>query len=51
MKELHMEGLRCHSALFEASQVLCSRPVPHLRACPSCGCCVHGLVRRVAGHR
>jgi hypothetical protein len=27
---------RCYSALFEASPVLCSRPTPRSRACPSC---------------
>jgi len=44
---LHRLRHRCHSALFEASQVLCSRPTPHPRACPSFGCCLHGPVRRV----
>jgi len=43
---LHRLRRRCHSALFDASQVLCSRPTPHLRACPSFGCCLHGPVRR-----
>ena len=35
------------SVLFEASSVLCSRPTPHPRARPSCGCCLHGPVRCV----
>src|SRR5262245_4247114 len=39
---LHRLRRRCHSALFEASQVLRSRPTPHLRARPSFGCCLLG---------
>ena len=42
---LHRLRRRCHSALFEASQVLCSRPTSHPRACPSFGCCLHEPVR------
>ena len=42
---------RCHSALFEASSVLRSRPTSHPRACPSFGCCLHGPVRSVGRTR
>jgi len=42
---LHRLRRRCHSALFEASQVQCSRPTSHPRACPSFGCCLHVPVR------
>jgi hypothetical protein len=42
---LHHLRRRCHSALFEASSVLCSRPTPHPRACSSFGCCLHEPVR------
>jgi hypothetical protein len=44
---LHHLRRRCHSELFEASSVLCSRPTPHPRACSSCGCCLHGPIRCV----
>ena len=43
---LHRLRRRCHSALFEASQVQCSRPTSHWRTCPSFGCRLHGPVRR-----
>src|SRR5262249_27491162 len=42
---LHRLRRRCHSALFEASQVPCGRPTSHPRACPSFGSCLHGPVR------
>ena len=42
---LHRLRRRCHSALFEASQVQCSRPTSHWRTCPSFGCRLHEPVR------